>query len=181
MNPAILSLAAISAVMTAPLTLLPSVAEAYPNLPMAQIAQASENTINTRWFSVRYPAHWIISSVTDDYLILFNQQPPERGGGEAPPFMIKTDITLISTPLENVTTPSSRYEETILRVERLTINGQQAIRVWKESGHAFSHAITTYVYYNAQQTASITSFYNAQNTAAEAAIESVHNSFRLLR
>lgn len=95
--------------------------------------------------------------------------------------MVKTDAGFIPTPFEDLPSSASHYETTIVRSESLTVDRRQATRVWLEGGEAFSNTITTYVRYTDQQTAFITSFYNSQNAAAEAAIETVHNSFTLLQ
>jgi hypothetical protein len=140
-----------------------------------------ERTVNTSQFSLHYPDHWIISSASDDYIIIYNQEPPQIGGGVAPLYMIKTDVSIRSGAFENFPYPSRGGIQKTVRVQNLTLDGQEALRIWYENDGDFQNTIVTYIRLNSFETASIASYYSTENQAAEAAIEGVHDSFKLSR
>jgi len=144
--------------------------------------------VSTEWFSVTYPDHWMITSQSPDFVMIFNQQPL-AGGGEAPPYMIKTDIGIQPISLEEILqgmevgeqVPPDFVEGPISRrIEMVVVAGRDAARVWEEGGETFPNSVVTYVPMNDQETAYVASFYNIQNQAAESAILQLHNSFELL-
>jgi PsbP-like protein len=148
---------------------------------VSQRLSTKERAVNTSQFSLHYPDHWIISSVSGDYIIIYNQEPPQIGGGEAPLYMIKTDASISPESFENFPYPSRGGTQKTIRVQNLTIDGQEALRIWYENDGDFQNTIVTYIRLNNFETASIASYYSVENQAAEAAIEAVHDSFKLFR
>lgn len=161
--------------------------------PNRQQQQARDSTtrrfeiFSNRKFSIRYPVNWIVYDQSRDYLILYNQRPPQRGGGVAPPFVIKTDVAFLPGGFENYASPKSHNSDIrrnpdiqIVRTQRLTINGRQAIREWINGGDAFSNSIITYIQYSNEETAIVISYYNSPNRkSAEPIIQEIHASFKI--
>jgi hypothetical protein len=116
-----------------------------------------------------------------DPLIIYNQEPPRLGGGIAPPFMIKTDINVIPGRINEISKldPRASRKRTV-KVQRITISGQPAIREWWDEGElSFPNGITTYIPTQGNETIALFSFYNPRNQAAESAILRLHNTMKL--
>lgn len=148
---------------------------------VSQSNSASEKLFSTRKFSIRYPANWVIQDQGEANLIVYNQRPAQRGGGVAPAFMVKTDVTFAPGGFENYNPPQQRNPDIeVVRTQKLTINGRQAVRLWTVGGDAFSNAIVTFIQYSDQETAIVVSFYNSPNRkSAEPLIQKIHASFKL--
>lgn len=171
-------LALLFAIVPLFLTLAPIGLAQSPSLSTQDNAQGTQ--LNTRRFSIRYPSHWIVSNVDESTFILYNQQPPRLGGGEAPPYMIKTTAGFASGSFEELIAQQSRTSrrgmpERVIKQQQFRVNGKPALRVWTEIGDNFTHSIITYVRYDSRETAYIVSYYNDVNTDAEPIILQVHN------
>ena len=154
---------------------------ALPRLTSGQnVTTTAKATVTTRRFSINYPDHWIVTDNRNDYVVIYNQQPPATGGGEAPPYMIKTDISIQPISLREALRIYEDEPERVKRVEEVTINGRLGVRIWEESeGWDFPNSLITYIPVSHSEVASVVSFYGAENQAAERAIIQMHNTFKL--
>jgi hypothetical protein len=144
------------------------------------VAASVKATVITRRFSIDYPDHWIVTSNRNDSVIIYNQPPSRIGGDVAPPYMIKTDISVQPGSLREALRPYENEPGRVRRIEEVTINGRPGIRIWEESeGWAFRNAIATYIPISRSEVAHITSFYSRENRAAEQAIVQMQNTFKL--
>lgn len=133
-------------------------------------------------FSFQYPANWGLdkTSSTPPYLILGTKEP-HNGGSKAAKNSIKTDISLQPGRYDQLP-GSERSEVVVTKTERLTINGQPALRQWLNSyGFAYPQVIVTYIRFSDRQTAVLSSYYTASNPKAVPLIKQIHQSFKPTR
>jgi hypothetical protein len=156
-------------------------AETLPSIPHHQNVTAHiKATVTTLRFSIDYPDHWIVTDNRNDYVIIYNQSPPQMGGGEAPPYMIKTDISVQQTSLREALSTYENEPDRVRRIEEVTINGRLGVRVWGESeGWAFPNSLITYIPVSDREVAYVISFYSPENQAAERAIIQMQNTFKV--
>jgi len=164
---------------------------AIPTLAMRVVAQPAKGesiilrtkeTVTSRRFSVDYPNHWMVTQNNDDYVIIYNQPPPDVTiTDETPPYMIKTDVTVQPNSLREAILGFGSEPYDIQRIEIVTVNGRPGLRLWEESqGGDFPNSLITYIPINNREIASIASFYSRENQAAEDAIIQMHNTLRVL-
>ncbi|MBD2078449.1 PsbP-related protein [Leptolyngbya sp. FACHB-17] len=178
MKPFFLSLT-IASTLLVPLSLHSSTL-AESNSVSASTIKSSEKTFSTRRFSVRFPDRWIVGQGSGR-VTLYNQQRPKRGGGGAPPFLIKTEIYIVPGRIDETSESSNRRATNrTVKVQKLTINGQAASRQWWDEGEFdFPNGVITYIPLKSNETAILASFYSPENRDAESAIVRLHNSFKL--
>lgn len=137
-------------------------------------------TVTTQRFSVSYPDHWMVTRRDGDFVIIYNQRPPEMGGGEAPPYMIKTDVSFQPTSLREALADYTRDPERVRKIEEVTVNGRLGVRIWEESeGWDFRNSLITYIPVSDREVAYVISFYSLENQYAEQAIIQMQNTFKL--
>ncbi|MBE9151305.1 MULTISPECIES: PsbP-related protein [unclassified Coleofasciculus] len=153
------------------------------------VAQPGANFVTytePNFFSVAHPSGWAVERVNENYITLWSRRPSEPGGGQAPPNLIKTDITIVNgsleTAVEGAIATSKEGDSTLTRRGNLKIGGRDAVRIWLTgSSFDFPDTILSFVRYTDNQTISITSYYTASNPTAVDTIQRIHWSFRLLK
>ncbi|MFH7242309.1 MAG: hypothetical protein ACHWZW_05600 [Spirulina sp.] len=132
-------------------------------------------------FTVAYPDHWFeYSNNQRDYVIIYNQRPTEAYSETAPPYLIKTDLSIQNTSLRDALQMYRDEPGRARRIEEVTINGRLGVRVWEDSqGWAFPNVLITYIPLDDREVLTIASYYSRQNQDAEAAILRVHDSVQL--
>lgn len=144
-----------------------------------QARQISTKNLRTKLFSLRYPANWLITSFSDEYVIFFNQAP-SGGGGAAPKSMVKTDAGIIEGNFTSLV--SEHRKQGIFKSRKLTINGREAIRFWdKNNLEDFDRGIFTYVRYTNKKVGFVATYYSDTPPISETEIERIQSSFRILK
>lgn len=139
-----------------------------------------KETVTSRRFSVDYPDHWILTQNSEEYVIIYNQRPSQASTGEAPPYMIKSDVSILRTCLREALLAYEDEPEQVQRIEAVTVSGRSGVRVWVESeGWDFPNSLTTFVPLSESEVVHISSFYSPENHAAEDAILQMHDTLRL--
>ncbi len=134
-------------------------------------------------YSIEYPEDWFVQDVPGGYVMIWNQRPPEVGGGRFPAGMVKTDVQISPLPFEEAVQAALNAEDdlemgTITRKGKLTVGGREAYRIWTVEGASNSDSITTLVRYSATETAVVISFFTSGETWAIPTIKDIHWSFR---
>lgn len=136
---------------------------------------------STPRFTIAYPDHWFeYSNNQRDYVIIYNQRPPETYRETAPPYLIKTDASIQTMSLREALQGYRDQPGRARRIEEVTINGRLAVRVWEDSeGWAFPNVLITYIPLGEAEVFTIASYYSRQNPYAEAAILRVQDSVQV--
>lgn len=162
----------------------------FPACAMQAIAQSAKResivfrtkeTVTSQRFSVDYPDHWIVTQNDNNYVIIYNQRPPDvTTTVETSPYLIKTDVSIQPHSLREAILGIGNEPEDIQQIELVEINGQPGLRVWEESeGWDFPNSLITYIPISDREVAYIVSFYSPENQAAEDAIIQMQNTFKL--
>ncbi|WP_338463078.1 hypothetical protein VZH09_13870 (plasmid) [Synechococcus elongatus IITB7] len=146
----------------------------------------AQRQVSSSRFSVTYPNTWIVSQNSNNYVIVANQRMG-RGGGQAPPFLIKTDISIVSLseihPDYRSVISGALNGNTRLfsRWQSVNISGYIGVRIWEFTDPLgdFPDAIRTFIPINNQEILIATSYYSAVNRSAPSAIVQLHNSIRI--
>jgi PsbP-like protein len=135
-------------------------------------------------FSLEYPINWTINRTSNEYVIITNYKP-SRSSGSAPPQYIKIDAGFIPESYESLVSyhlKGGRGSSPVIRYERTKIGGREAYQIWfGGDGYDFSNSVSTFIYYNKNKTAFISSYYSSSNINAVKQIQFIHNSFRILK
>jgi hypothetical protein len=120
-----------------------------------------------------------------DYFSFTNYKYELAAGEAVPTEAIETEITFSQKNLEIILQTrlrqANQYNETVTNQGNLTIDGQEARRVWYAGGEwNFPNEISSYIPYEDNQTVVISSYYSADNPTAVDTIQRIHWSFRRL-
>lgn len=152
---------------------------AQPHLGCA-LTVTTQGVAATERFSLTYPNHWMVTRNSNNYVIIYNQTPPQVGGNIASPYLIKTDASFMETSLREAIQPYHDEPGRVRRIEEVVVNGRLGVRIWEASeGWDFPNTLITYVPVSDQEIAFVASYYSLENQFAEAAILRLHDSLVL--
>lgn len=136
-------------------------------------------------YSIEYPEGWLVDTAaigegpgSSSQSLFYSRQPLQRGDGNWPADLVKTEVYLLNEPFTQVTqraNQGSGYSDVIRRGE-LTVGGLPALRIWTERHN--SVGIHTYIQYANGQTAVIHSYFSSDVWIDP--VEDMHWSFRPL-
>lgn len=149
--------------------------------PQADLVAMTKGVSITPRFTVTYPDHWFeYSNNQRDYVIIYNQWTSGAYSETAPPYLIKTDVSLQNTSLREALQIYRDQPGRARRIEEVVVNGRLAVRVREgSSGWAFPNVLITYIPLGDREVFTIASYYSRQNQYAEATILRVHDSVQL--
>jgi hypothetical protein len=144
----------------------------------AQRQKAPLTTYAIEHISFKVPSSWVDQS-NGNTITLYNERPPQRGGGAAPKGMVKLAASTLNWSLEAAITPDSRgMTRTIQKTERLTIDGKKAVRIYGTHDEAdFLGSVTTYIAKSTKETVVLITFY--QDTQVPTSVNQIHNSIHI--
>lgn len=149
----------------------------------AQTAKQFKTYRSPKVFSIQYPSGWNVNKTHNKYVAITNYKPRVGGGTN----FIKTEITFAQGSMEKTfnkgISNNTEHNAIITKREKLTIGGRQALRFWvtDNSGFDFPNIIITYIRYNNNQTAIVSSYYTSSNTSAVGTIQRIHQSFKVIK
>jgi hypothetical protein len=145
----------------------------------SQISKTIEKQLSTQRYSVRYPSKWFVYDLDTDRPSIYNQPQLKTGGQGSPPFMIKTEVFMNPSGIDQLLQNPRRDGSTITKTQKVVINKRQAFRQWFVGAWDFDKGIVSFIPISNGETAMVASYYNSKNEAAETAIYRIHNSFEL--
>jgi hypothetical protein len=155
-----------------------------PSTPPAQ-AQTQKSRLKTHAFRnmvFKTPHNWIRNPDGErEYNLIIDKKELPKQGGEftfIPKGLIRVVASVDESDLETAMKPSPHaIEKTIIKTERLTINGKKAVRSYESYDDGFPAGIITYIATGENETAMLMTFYS--DSASEPQAQQIHDSIRI--
>lgn len=150
---------------------------------LAQPVRQFKTYRSPKTFSIQYPSGWNVNRTHKKFVTITNYQPRVGGGTN----FIKTEISFTQSSMETSfkrgISNNTEHNAMITKREKLTVGGRQALRLWitDDSGFDLPNSVTTYIRYNNNETAVVSSYYTRSNSSAVDTIQRIHRSFKVIK